>query len=133
MCLKGLKPDLILPTWNKVYKQWPGSKPIWDQLGPFQNEKGQNYFERVWILTPFSNMDQDGKAEVRCQTPFGTNLTPFKMKRTRMILKRFGTPPHMFHHRPKWKIRGQVPNPVGTSVTPFKMKWTKIILNEFGT
>jgi hypothetical protein len=51
---KGLESDSVFPTWAKVEKQGSGSKPLWDQFGPFQNDRDQNDSKRVCNLTPFS-------------------------------------------------------------------------------
>jgi hypothetical protein len=37
----------LFPIWTRLEKQGPGSKPLWDQFGPFQNERCQNGFKRV--------------------------------------------------------------------------------------
>ena len=62
--------------------------------------------------------------------PFGTSLAPFTMKRTKVILKGFGTWPHFSNMDQSEQNRGQVPNPFGTSLTPFKMKRTKMTLKR---
>ena len=116
------------PKWTK---QRSGSKLLWDQLIPFQNEKNQNDFTRVWNLPQFCQHEPKWKSRGQFSNPFVTSLAFPATKTTKTISKGFGTWSHFFQPGPKWKNRGQVPNRLGTSLDFFKTKTTNIILKGF--
>ena len=88
---KGLEPGPIFPTWAKVEKQRPDSKPIWDQLGLFQNAKDQNDFERIWNLTPLFPTWTKVEKQRLGSKKFRTRGFFSKTKTTKTISNRFGT------------------------------------------
>jgi hypothetical protein len=91
MISKGFGIDSVFPIWTKVEKQGSGSKRLWYQFGPFQNERDQNYFKMAWNLTQLFQHGPKWKSRGHVPNPFGTSLAPFKMEGPKLILKGFGT------------------------------------------
>jgi len=128
-----LELDPIFPTWTKVEKQRRGSKPVWDQSDPFQNEKNQHDIKKVWNLAPifptWSKVEKQMPGYKHIWDPLGR----FQNEKQHNDLERVWNLTPIFQHGQKWKSREQVPNPFGTSRTPFEMNRVNMILQRFGT
>ena len=85
---KGLAPDPIFPTWTKVEKQRPGSKPIWDQLGPFRMKMTKIILKGFGTWPHFFQHGPEWKSRGQVPNPFGTSLVFFQNENNKNDFKR---------------------------------------------
>ena len=123
----------LFPVWPRMEKQWSGSKPLWAQFGPFQNERCQNGFKRVWNLTSlfpiWTRMEKQGSGSKPLWDQFGL----FQKGLHSMKTKPFSTLLLLQFQLLIFADRGQLPNPFKIILAPFSLKCAKMVLKWFGT